>query len=366
MTPAKVVTCQPSMVSDTLSSCQYLLAHISLQFFVWFVGSLALIGNIFVIILNCCTKDNNVKVHILLINNLAISDLIMSIYLFIIASANLIYGNGQYGQKSEEWLRNPLCVISCILVTTSSLVSVFLMVVISIDRFMVIVYMFKVQQLSIFATKVITSIIWVVSFAFALVPGIFSLNKPGYLRLYTYNSMCMPSNYKHYLYRIWMMSYIFITMIAWIITGSLYVTMFISIRNTRKAAGKLIPKDSKLLAIRLSVILLTDLLSWVPYYVVNNFGFVFNGNVDVISLQFVGILALPINSALNPFLYTITSGVVFKILFVRPATYLADLFTKSTNENNFRSSEMLVCNTNTKVTSFSTIYNVQHENLNVE
>ncbi|EDV18667.1 uncharacterized protein TRIADDRAFT_34852, partial [Trichoplax adhaerens] len=134
------------MISDTLSSCQHLLAHISLQFFIWLVGILAFLGNIFVIVRNLriirAKKKNKAdKVNLFLINNLAISDFIMSIYLFIIGFANLVYSNqGLYGIRSEKWLRHPLCAVSCTLMTTSSIVSVFLMVVISIDRFITIVY----------------------------------------------------------------------------------------------------------------------------------------------------------------------------------------------------------------------------------
>ncbi|RDD37223.1 G-protein coupled receptor GRL101-like protein [Trichoplax sp. H2] len=319
MIPAKIVTCEPSMMSDTLSSCRHLLAHISLQSFVWVVGCLAFFGNIMVMLYNHYTKDTLGKAYILLINNLAVSDFIMSIYLFIIAFANSVYSSqDQYGQRSEDWLENPLCILSCILVTTSSLVSVFLMMIISIDRFIIIIYSNKRKQLSMAATRAIISSTWLASFLFVLIPALYSINQPGHLRLYTYNSMCMPSNYENPSYRLWMITYIVITIIAWIITCSLYIAAFISIRNTHKAARRSVTNENKVLAIRLSIILLTDLICWLPYYVVNNFGFVTSKGVDVITLQFVGIFALPINSALNPFLYTITSTTVFKGLFIHP------------------------------------------------
>ncbi|EDV24540.1 uncharacterized protein TRIADDRAFT_56441 [Trichoplax adhaerens] len=350
--PAKIVTCEPSMISDTLSSCQHLLAHTSLQYFVWVVGCLAFFGNIIVIIQNCYLNNTQGKVHILLINNLAMSDLVMSIYLFIIAFANSNYNNNQYGQRSEEWLRNPLCVLSCILVTTSSLVSVFLMLIISVDRFIVIALVFKAEKLSMLATRVITGIIWLACFTFALVPASFSIDKPGHNRLYTYNSMCMPSNYENYLYRIWMIIYIFLTIIGWIITCTLYVGIFISVYKTRKAAGKIIPKESKILAMRLCVILITDLISWVPYYAVNNFGFITSRGVDVITLQFVGIFALPINSAVNPFLYTITGRAVFKRLFILPATCLTKFIRKPKSQAQPTRSKVLI---------LSTIYNTHED-----
>ncbi|EDV21538.1 uncharacterized protein TRIADDRAFT_14559, partial [Trichoplax adhaerens] len=292
--------------SDTLSSCQHLLAHVSLQTFVWVIGSLAFFGNIMVIARNQFLRQKTKKkVHIFLINNLALSDFIMSIYLFIIATANLIYsGQGQYGLQSENWLRSGLCVASCVFVTTSSIVSVFLMVIISIDRFIAIVYGIKGKKLSRYTAQMITGMAWLIGFAFAIVPALFSIDKPGPERLYTYNSMCMPSNYEHPLYRIWMISYITTTIIAWIITSSLYIGMFISAQNTRKAAGRSPTKENKSLAWRLSVILLTDLISWVPYYVVNSYAIFSSDGVDVVTLQFVGIFALPVNSALNPFLYT--------------------------------------------------------------
>ncbi|EDV21461.1 uncharacterized protein TRIADDRAFT_30238 [Trichoplax adhaerens] len=320
------------MISDTLSSCQHLLAHVSLQFFIWLVGILAFWGNIFVIVRNLRIiraekrnhKDDNV--NLFLINNLAISDFIMSIYLFIIGFANLVYSNqGLYGIRSEKWLRHPLCAVSCTLMTTSSIVSVFLMVVISIDRFITIVYGLEGKKLSRFYSRLIIGIIWLGGFTFALIPSLFSINQPGNKRLYTFNSMCMPSNYENPDYRVWMIAYIVSTIIAWIITCSLYIRLFIYIRDTGKAVTqatnrKAKARKDKMIALRLFIILITDLISWVPYYIVNFAGFASSDGVDVITLQFIGIFALPINSALNPYLYTFTSTAVIKGLFIRPAT----------------------------------------------
>ncbi|EDV21542.1 expressed hypothetical protein [Trichoplax adhaerens] len=329
--PAKILSCKPSMISDTLSSCQHLLAHISLQFFIWLVGILAFLGNIFVIVRNLriirAKKKNKAdKVNLFLINNLAISDFIMSIYLFIIGFANLVYSNqGLYGIRSEKWLRHPLCAVSCTLMTTSSIVSVFLMVVISIDRFITIVYGLEGKKLSRFYSRLIIGIIWLGGFTFALIPSLFSINQPGNKRLYTFNSMCMPSNYENPDYRVWMIAYIVSTIIAWIITCSLYIRLFIYIRDTGKAVTqatnrKAKARKDKMIALRLFIILITDLISWVPYYIVNFAGFASSDGVDVITLQFIGIFALPINSALNPYLYTLTSAAVIKGLFIRPAT----------------------------------------------
>ncbi|RDD36304.1 G-protein coupled receptor GRL101-like protein [Trichoplax sp. H2] len=306
------------MNSEILSSCQRLLAHFSLQAFIWIVGSLALIGNIVVLLQNYATNQGKKKsVPICLINNLAISDLLMGLYLLIIAIADIMYSTITYGTDSESWLSHPVCYIACGLVAMSSLTSVLIMIVISVDRYICIVYPFSTRKLTLQKAMTVMGFMWSLGIAFSAVPTIFSIDQPGYLRLYTYNSMCMPNNYQNLYYMIWMISYLLITVIAWIIMIVLYACIFIAVRKSSKGIRKSSTNDNKVLAIRLSLILLSDLICWLPYYYINLSGFIQTGRVDLIALQFIGILTLPINSAVNPFLYTITNIEVLQKTFSR-------------------------------------------------
>lgn len=111
--PAKVKQCQPRMESDNLSSCQFLLSHLSQKLFIWMIYAMATIGNVLVIVQNrSIRKEKKYYVPIFLINNLAVSDFIMSIYLAIILIADLNYNTGQYSFQSEFWLSSPYCLLA--------------------------------------------------------------------------------------------------------------------------------------------------------------------------------------------------------------------------------------------------------------
>lgn len=94
-------------------------------------------------------------------------------------------------------------------------------------------------------------------------------------------------------------------------------SLYILLCNDRKSwrvTNRANTRDNKIIALRLSLLLITNLLSWLPfYYAVFSTQFSNqNERIDVITLQFVGIFSLPLNSALNPFLYTATNVSVLK------------------------------------------------------
>ena len=321
MVPAKIKLCQPNMDSDELSSCESLLSHLSQKLFIWIVGVLAIVGNLLVFIQNHSIRNRRGSmVPVFLINNLAFSDLLMAMYLMIIIVADIAFSTGDYGLNSETWLSNPFCLIACFLANASSLTTVLLMVVICSDRYICLVYPLSSKRMTITTSRIAIIILWCLSLTFSVAPVILSINMPGYQRLYTYNSMCMANNYLMDYYWAWMFSYLSIILIAWIAMTILYTRLFIAIQRSGKNLRKSVATDNKVIAIRLALILITDLASWVPYYYVNLNGLLTSGRVDIIALQFVGIFSLPINSAINPYLYTLTNIEIIKKLLVRRMT----------------------------------------------
>lgn len=330
MVPAKVRICEPSMYSEALSSCYRLLAHITLQTFIWIIGGLALIGNCMVLIQHFCehTKKRN-YVPTFLVSNLAVSDLIMSIYLLTIAIADLMFSKGDYGIKSETWLTHPVCLISSFLVILSSLTTVLVMIIISFDRYMCIVYPFSTKRMTLKIARIVLAMLWICSIVFSAIPVIFSIGKPGYMRIYKYSSMCMPNNYQNYYQRIWMLSYLSITAIAWIIMIILYLRIFIAVQESSKTIRKSSTTDNKALAIRLALILVSDLATWLPYYYISIMGLLQSSGVDTVTLQFIVTFLLPLNSAINPYLYTLTSVDTIKGIFRNKSTIQSTMSTYS-------------------------------------
>ena len=86
--------------------------------------------------------------------------------------------------------------------------------------------------------------------------------------------------------------------------------MLNSIRKSSQKVRKSESNKDLRITIRLFLILITDLISWIPYYVIFMQLLLTLDTFNMVSLQFVVIIALPINSAVNPCLYTISSQTV--------------------------------------------------------
>ncbi|KAJ7373485.1 hypothetical protein OS493_011080 [Desmophyllum pertusum] len=157
-----------SAPKDLFSSCNDLMANLTLYVCIWILGSIALVGNAFVLIWRLKTKGDN-KVHSLLLLNLAIADFLMGIYLIIIAGVDVFY-RGRYFIYNDSWKRSPLCQFSGFVSTISSEASVFILTIMTVDRYVTIVHPFRHIGLSVRGTYVALFIMWLVAFILAGVP----------------------------------------------------------------------------------------------------------------------------------------------------------------------------------------------------
>lgn len=309
MVPPSVQACYPSQRYEGLSTCDGLLSHFMLRLYIWLVGCFACIGNI-AVFLNNIKKSESKKNQVpsFLIANLAIADFSMANYLLIIAVSDRIYSNSDFAKESERWLRSVPCLLACFICCTASLMSVFMMLIISIDRYICLVYPFSQRKLKKKSASILVSSLWLVTIIFVGAPVIYSIDANGNNRLHGYSSICMASNVKNPYFKWWITTYTFVTIICWITTCMLYTITFNSIRISSRGLRKSETNKDLRIALRLFLILITDLMSWIPYYIVfMQMLSSISAEVDIVTLQFVVIIALPINSAVNPCLYTLSS-----------------------------------------------------------
>lgn len=301
--PAKVTICEP-MVVDSLSTCQHLLSHLSLQLYIWIVASLIFIGNLSAIYSHWKSSHNGLKqISHLLLLNLAIADFLMSIYLFIIAIANQYYRN-HYGTYAESWLRSAACSLAFFFGSLSSFMSVMMMLLISVDLCLRVSDPFRYRSGNhIFKRfKIVIITFWLLYSLYIGIPAITSYNTSSSHRIYKHSSICMPSNVHNIYLKGWILATTFITVSIWLAICILFFLVFLKAYQSRTSVRRsLISSDRKLVR-KLSLILLTDLISWLPYFFIM-FKAIATNAIDIFELKFVIIFALPINSALNPFLY---------------------------------------------------------------
>ena len=113
---------------------------------IWLIGLNALFGNVFVLSQKRNKIEKN-KVQTFLLRNLAMSDLLIGVYLLFIASADIYFGE-YFHIRSETWRSGITCRIAGTISIVSSKACVFFffffffffVALISVDRFVSIKY----------------------------------------------------------------------------------------------------------------------------------------------------------------------------------------------------------------------------------
>lgn len=274
-------------------------------------------------------NDRHKIINVLLIN-LSLADLLIGLYLTVIASANAYFA-GTFDLNHEIWLRSGICLISCFLISVSTLMSTFIMFLITLDRYLYLVYPFKDNRLSFRGLVIFLLIFWIISITFTAIPIVYSVNQPSKIRLYGNNAACLPGNINNSYMLAWLLIYCGVTFITWIIISVMYIIIIIALSESRKETNRQISKFEKIVAAKMITIVATDLICWLPFYVVLINGFI-HSELDIHTLPFIAILSLPLNSCINPIIYTI-----FTIKFIDHAymfvTNLYQLIVTGSNTN---------------------------------
>ena len=106
-------THQLPLTKSEFSDCSDLMMNRGVQVCVWILGLTALLGNLLVILMRVVVKEDN-KVHSFLLKNLAMSDLLMGIYLLIIAMKDVQW-QGVYFAHDYKWRSGVPCTVTGVL-----------------------------------------------------------------------------------------------------------------------------------------------------------------------------------------------------------------------------------------------------------
>lgn len=292
-----------SAPKDLFSSCNDLMANLTLRLSIWILGSIALVGNAFVLTWRLKTKSDS-KVHALLLLNLAIADFLMGIYLIVIASVDVYY-RGRYFIYNDSWKHSPLCKFSGFVSTISSEASVFILTIMTVDRYVTIVHPFRHIGLSVRGAYVTLFLTWLIAFILAGIPlsGIQYFNE-----FYARSGVCLPLHLTAAKPAGWEYSvflFLALNFASFMLIFFLYIVMFFKIQNTRQKSGAVTAVPS--IGSRMVFIVLTDFSCWIPIIII--------GIASLLGMEasptvyaWIAVFVLPLNSALNPILYTISTA----------------------------------------------------------
>nr|XP_024218051.1 G-protein coupled receptor GRL101-like [Halyomorpha halys] len=299
----QVPSCWPKR--DEFSSCEDLMSNIVLRICVWILALVATVGNIMVIAWRARYKHCN-QVHSFLITNLALGDLLMGSYLLLIAVVDWQY-RGVYSIYDTSWRTSKLCSLAGFISTFSSELSVFTLTVITLDRFLVIIFPFRVRRLEMNRTKQLMAFGWIIAIAISAVP---LLQIDYFKNFYGRSGVCLalhitPDKPNGWEYSVFV--FLFLNLVSFTVIAIGYLWMFLVARTTQHAVNKDRRASESSMAWRMTLLVATDAACWVPIIilgVVSLAGFTVPPQV----FAWVAVFILPLNAAVNPVLYTLSTA----------------------------------------------------------
>ncbi|XP_038053417.1 uncharacterized protein LOC119725894 isoform X2 [Patiria miniata] len=347
-----VDNCFTTEQQSPLFNCGSLMQNTFLRVSMWFLGLSAVIGNLGVVVWRSWTSVNGnlghgtKYVNNFLILNLAVSDFLMGIYMVIIAAADVSFGEAYY-MVASEWRLSVVCKLAGVMSVLSSEASVFFITLISLDRILCIGFPHGRVRLAKSKARRAALIIWVVAFVLSSLPTIL-IGSDTNSDIYGLSDVCIglplitkPASYAlkeddignplgSQSFKIpipqdhrpaWVYSIVLflgVNLLCFLTVALCYVFIFIKVRDSyqrvrgsRSRGSTVHQADRKEInmALRMAVIVGTDFCCWMPVIVMGLLSQSGAVTIQPHMYAWTVVFILPINSSLNPYLYTIFSVV---------------------------------------------------------
>lgn len=306
--------CYPK--ASQFSGCENLMQNSFLRMNLWLLGTAAVLGNGFVVIFRICRKDifpsrDGNPTQPILIMNLAIADFCIGVYMIIIAGADLTYQNVYY-RYSEIWQTGGLCKFAGFLSVLGSEASVMFLTVITIDRFQGVLFPFSRKKLRFKSAFAAVGCVW----TFALtISGLPLLPFPYFgVSFYGRSSVCLALPLTNDFKPGWFYSicvFLIFNFLSFVIMLVCYIVIYFKATKSLgfQASIKSVTHGGRIdrqlqMATRMFFLVSTDMACWMPVIIM---GFLSQiGALEISSeiYAWTAVLILPVNSALNPYLYT--------------------------------------------------------------
>ncbi|XP_060558250.1 uncharacterized protein LOC132718555 [Ruditapes philippinarum] len=298
--------CLPT--KDEFSSCEDLMRLSALQTMLWLIGLTALIGNALSIIYRLVYDRKRLRIgYGVFVTNLAGADLLMGIYLMIIATADALFRK-RYIFMDDYWRNSVWCNVAGFLSTVSSEASVLFLCLITIDRLIMIKFPLKQIRITWKIAHLLSAVMWILSIFIAVIPFIFS----GYFQdqFYTKSGVCIALPLTRDRPPGWVYSvaiFVGLNFITFVLVAFGQIAIFMEFKKTVIAhTANKARKQDLTIARNLLLVVTTDFLCWFPIGVMGIMalnGHEISGDVYAWAAVFI----LPVNSALNPILYTLSA-----------------------------------------------------------
>uniref|UniRef100_A0A1L8DJQ2 Putative glycoprotein hormone receptor n=1 Tax=Nyssomyia neivai TaxID=330878 RepID=A0A1L8DJQ2_9DIPT len=274
------------------------------------MAAVGVVGNLLVLFGPLALGSRGLASHIehtIYLRHLAASDLLMGIYLAIIATADIAF-RGEYLMHEENWRHSSTCSLCGFLSTLSCQSSTLLLTLVTWDRLVSVTRPLLPRPPSRARAIIRLGLLWLTAITLAAAP----LSGVDYFgqNFYGSNGVCL-SLHIHIPYdKGWEWSaaiFIAVNTISLVFIGTSYVKMLRAIRSSGSAMRSSLSGRENVVARRFAIIVATDCACWLPVIVVK-IAALAGVQISPSLYAWLAVLVLPVNSALNPVLYTLTTA----------------------------------------------------------
>ncbi|EDO49517.1 predicted protein, partial [Nematostella vectensis] len=300
-----LVKCFPK--PDAFHPCEDIMGAAWLTTFSFLVGGMAVVAN-FVVALVLLVSERRLNVTRFLMCNLAFADFCLGLYLFILTCVSMDT-HGLYHNYVRRWQYGAGCKLTGFLAVFATELSVYTLVLITLERFYAIVYAMQLNtRLSMRMTVRAMAAGWVAAVLLASLP---LMGASSYSKV----AICLPFDVSTTGSIAYVAFLLFLNGAAFAFVLYLYMRMLMTVISGGDMEGAPKRDDSKV-AKRMALLVLTDFVCWAPiafFGILAAFG---TPLIDVTASKTLLVFFFPINSLCNPFLYAFFTKAFKRELFV--------------------------------------------------
>ncbi|KAH9512425.1 hypothetical protein Btru_039530 [Bulinus truncatus] len=292
---------------EAISSCDDLIGDLAKRALLWCVAVTSVVGNVLVLVYRVTFDRLILKRSFgVFVFNLGISDFIMGVYLVLIASVDVYYRQ-EYVLHESEWRHSSLCKAAGFLSSLSSEVSTFFVLLITVDRFLKFKFPFGQHKFTTVTLSVSVVSAWFSGLVLALIPLVNTK-----WTIYSSNGMCLgiplmvdrETGWSYVVSVFIVLNFILFSVIAF---GQLTIYRSIESGRSIQACATNVSKRREQeidIAKQLFFVAMSNFICWLPICVLG-IRSISGQAVSAETYSWLVIFVLPLNSAVNPMIYTI-------------------------------------------------------------
>ena len=294
----------------------------------WLLGILAFCGNLSVLIWRAVVPDRD-RIQSILLSNLAMADFLMGVYMLILAVLDTMW-KGEYFKHDVPWRKSLGCRIVGAISMLSSEISVAMLTITTADRLICVVFALRFERLTIKSTYIVCTCVWVTGIIISILPtmGIEYFYDPSSkFGFFSRSTVCLPlqlSREKPAGWEYAVAIFIILNFCSFVFILVSYIAIFWTMVKLLGLSASSHMQQESARVNRLFVIVLTDFCCWMPVIIMGILSLA--GHFDDLQglvYVWVAVFVLPVNSSVNPILYTLSTsyvktklGNVFSVPFI--------------------------------------------------